>query len=204
MQNSEVDLKREGFRTEIRRKHLNGLFASERLKLFEQAITAEHEEVMGLLDSNERRAQWVNSLAVGLVEHPRAEWGPVLRQLSLGVRAFEENFELWLHTGIIRALTQLLKQDWLHLGLTKLAVNILTDVFYQLPSFSEQINEILNYEFFLDLIELCCGLEDATEYYQLMNTMIDDRPSLRDKLIKNGVIQILSKKLKEYTLLNSD
>lgn len=99
---------------------------------------------------------------------------------------------------------ELLKQEWIYLGYTKLAVNILTDIFYQLPAQSEQINEILNYEFCLDLIELSCSPEDATEYYQLMNTMIDDRPSLRDKLIKNGVIQILSKKLKEYTLLNSD
>ena len=37
-----------------------------------------------------------------------------------------------------------------------------------------------------------------------MNTMIDDRPSLRDKLIKNGIVQILTKKLKAYTDFNSD
>ena len=34
--------------------------------------------------------------------------------------------------------------------------------------------------------------------------MIDERPSLRDKFIKNGVVQILTKKLKDYTELNSD
>ena len=161
--------------------------------------------MMRQLDTPEKRNEWVNSISVQLVEYPRPDWQSIFRTISLGVRAFGENFELWIKTGIIRALVEVLKQEWVSLGLSKLATNILTDIFYQLPSHSSQINDIIEYEFLLNLIELCYSSgDDSTDYYQLMNTMIDDRPTLRDKLIKNGVIQTLCSKLKGYTDHNSD
>lgn len=74
-----------------------------------------------------------------------------------------------------------------------------------MPYDSPLISNILEYEFILDVVELCSPFDvDAGCYYQLISGMISKKIALRDKFVNSGLVQILSRRLKQYEDLNSD
>jgi hypothetical protein len=143
------------------------------------------------------------SLELG--EVPQRYWFGIIRTLSISIKAFNGDFGEWISCGIVKKLTMVLRQEYKELGLAEISACTLQDIFYYIEDRSPDLNKILEYEFILDLIELCVGMENpASSYLELINIMIHKNYSLRNMFINNGLVQVLVTKFKQFNDYNSD
>lgn len=103
-----------------------------------------------------------------------------LRQLSISTYFFREDLGLWVETGVIRGIVQILKKVGEGMGGTKgeeglMAAKVLQDFFYYSEPDSPLVKMVFEYDFIQDLVELCRYSDDAIDYYELINSILNGR-----------------------------